>query len=58
VSAALVIASLMVLLRFVLVSVVVAVALKTDDRARRQTAITVLRVLRPFASLPETLSRR
>ena len=51
-SAALVIASLMVLLRFVLVSVVVAVALKTDDRARRQTAITVLRVLRPFASLP------
>lgn len=44
-------------LRFVLLTVVVTVALATDDPARRRTALAVLRVLRPLASVPDALKK-
>jgi hypothetical protein len=47
VSAVLVTALLLVLLRFALVAVVVGVALKTRDTARRRTALAVLKILMP-----------
>lgn len=57
VSAALITAAILAVLRTALVYAVVIVALKTNNPARRRTAVTVLRILRPWADLPKALNR-